>query len=120
MTANSRTDEFNLIDEPSVVHTFRVTLFAIGASARAISAFTLLLRWRLTPQLAVVVSASSLVAFVLSRSGRIRLAMMLPLLSITYAVLHLAVRSDGIQNIGLAILPVLIIVCSLVLDRLTL
>jgi hypothetical protein len=41
-------------------------------------------------------------------------------LFITYAVLTLAVRSDGIQNIGLAILPVLILVGSLVLDRLTL
>ncbi len=120
MTAKSRTEEFNLIDEPSVVHTLRVTLVALAASALAISAFTLLLRWRLTPQLAAAVSASSLVAFVLSRSGRIRLAIMLPLLSITYAVLHLAVRSDGIQNIGLAILPVLIIVCNLVVDRLTL
>jgi PAS domain S-box-containing protein len=45
---------------------------------------------------------------------------MLPVLSITYAVLHLAARSDGIQNIGLAILPVLIMVGSLVLDGLTL
>jgi PAS domain S-box-containing protein len=120
MTAYSRTDEFNLIDEPSVAHALRVTLVAIAASALAISAFTLFLRWRLTPQLALVAGASSLVALVLSRSGRIRPAMMLPLLSIIYAVLHLAVRSDGIQNIGLAILPVLIMVGSLVLNGLTL
>jgi hypothetical protein len=73
-----------------------------------------------TPQLALVAGVSSLAALVLSRSGRIRTAMMLPLLCIIYAVLHLAVRSDGIQNIGLAILPVLILVGSLVLDRLTL
>ena len=120
MTANSRADELSLIGEPSVVHTLRVTLAAVVASALAISGFTLFLNWRLTPQFAFVVSASSLVALVLSRSGRITLAMMLPLLSITYVVLHLAVRSDGIQNIGLSILPVLIIVCSLVLNRLTL
>src|SRR3974377_1420369 len=61
--------------------------------------------------------ASSLVALVLSRYGRIRPAMMLPLLTIIYAVLHLAARSDGIQNIGLAILPVLIMVGSVVLER---
>jgi PAS domain S-box-containing protein len=46
--------------------------------------------------------------------------MMLPLLSITYAVLHLAARSDGIQNIGLAILPVLITLGSLIFERRTL
>jgi PAS domain-containing protein len=61
--------------------------------------------------------ASCLVALVLSRFGRTRQAMLLPLLSITYAVLHCAARSDGIQNIGLAILPVLIMMASLVLDR---
>ena len=47
MTAYSRTDELNLIDEPSVLHTLRVTLVVILASALAISAFTLFLRWRL-------------------------------------------------------------------------
>jgi hypothetical protein len=46
--------------------------------------------------------------------------MMLPLSTIAYAVLHLAGRSDGIQNIGLAILPVLITMASLLLDRLML
>jgi hypothetical protein len=120
MTSIPRADEPSLIDEPSVVHALRVTLVIIFASALAISAITLFLRWRLTPQLALVAGASSLVALVLSRSGRIRPAMMLPLLFITCAVLTLAVRSDGIQNIGLAILPVLILVGSLVLDRLTL
>jgi hypothetical protein len=40
--------------------------------------------------------------------------MSLPLLSITYAVLHLAARSGGIENIGLAVLPVLIVLGSLV------
>ena len=120
MTASSRADELNLIDGPGVAHILRVTLLATIAFAFAVSAFTLLLRWRLTPQLALVAGASALVALLLSRSGRIRLAMMLPLLTISYAVLHLAARSDGIQNIGLAILPVLIMLGSLVLDRLRL
>jgi two-component system cell cycle sensor histidine kinase/response regulator CckA len=120
MTNVSPVAEPNLFDEPSIAHALRVTLVALLASALAISALTLLLRWRLTPQLALAAGASSLVALVLSRSGRIMPAIMLPLLSITYAVLHLAARSDGIQNIGLAILPVLIMVGSLLLDRLML
>src|SRR6516162_7544891 len=120
MTSAVRVSEPNFFDEPTIAHVLRVTLVAILASALAISAVTLVLRWRLTPQLSLIAGASSLVALVLSRSGRIRPAMMLPLLSITYAVLHLAARSDGIQNIGLAILPVLIILGSLVFDRRTL
>ena len=120
MTNVSRVAEPNFFDQPSIAHALRVTLVAILASALAISVVTLLLRWRLTPQLALAAGASSLVALVFSRSGGIRPAMMLPLLTITYAVLHLAARSDGIQNIGLAILPVLIMVGSLLLDRLML
>jgi two-component system cell cycle sensor histidine kinase/response regulator CckA len=120
MTTVSRVDEPNLFDEPSVAHALRLTLIAILASALAISAVTLLLGWRLTPQLALLAGGSSVVALALSRSAWIRPAFMLPLLSITYAVLHLAARSEGIQNIGLAILPVLIMVGSLLLDSLML
>ena len=117
MTSAARVSEPDFFDEPAIARALRVTLLAILASAVAISALTLLLRWRLTPQLALMAGASSLIALVLSRYGRIKPAMMLPLLSIIYVVLHLAARSDGIQNIGLAILPVLIMVSSLVLER---
>ena len=117
MTSVPRVVEPNLLDEPGIVHALRVMLVATFASALAISAFTLFLRWRLTPELAFLAGVSSLAALVLSRSGRIRPAILLPLLSITYAVLHLAARSDGIQNIGLAILPVLIVVGGLLLNR---
>ena len=117
MTSAARVSQPDFLNEPAITRALRVTLIAILASALAISALTLLLRWRLTPQLSLVAGGSSLVALVLSRYGRIRPAMMLPLLSIIYVVLHLAARSDGIQNIGLSILPVLIMVSSLVLER---
>jgi PAS domain S-box-containing protein len=84
------------------------------ASALAISAVSLFLGWRLTPQFAIMAAAASLVALVLSRSGRTGPAMALPLLSITYIVLHLAARSGGIENIGLAVLPLLIVLGSVV------
>ena len=120
MTSSLRVDEPHLFDEPSIAHALRVILVAMLISALAISAVTLFLKWRLTPQLALVAGASSLVALMLSGSGRTRPAMFLPLVTITYVVLHLAARSDGIQNVGLAILPVLIMVGSLVLNRLAL
>src|SRR4051794_14780338 len=93
-------------------------LMATFASALAISGFTLLLRWRLTPELSLIGGVSTLVALVLSRSGRRKLAILVPLVSITYVVLHLAARSGGIDNIGLAILPVLIVFGGLLLNRL--
>jgi PAS domain S-box-containing protein len=45
--------------------------------------------------------------------------MLIPLLTITYAVLHMATMKKGINNIGLVMLPVLIMVGGLVLDRLS-
>src|SRR4051794_12036975 len=107
MTNVPRVDEPNLFDEPGIAKTLRVTILAMLASALAFSALTLFLRWRQTPQLALMSAASCLLALVLSHSGRIRSAVLLPLLSTTYAILHLAARSDGIQNIGLSILPFL-------------
>lgn len=120
MTNVPRVDELNIFNEPGMANTLRVTILALLASALGISALTLFLKWRQTPQLALMSAASCFVALALSRSGRIRSAILLPLFGITYAVLHLAARSDGIQNIGLAILPVLIMLGSQVLDRLTL
>lgn len=100
----------DFFDEPAIARALRVTLLAILASAFAISALTLFLRWRLTPQLTLMAGTSSMVALVLSRYGRTKPAMMRPLLGIIYVVPHLAARSDGIQNIGLAMVPVLIMV----------
>jgi PAS domain S-box-containing protein len=116
MTNIARGDEPNLIDEPGVAHGLRVMLVASLAFALAVTTFTLWLRWPLVPQLALVAAASVLTALVLCRSGRMRLAMLLALLGITYAVVHAAARNEGIQNIGLAILPVLIVLGGLLLD----
>jgi hypothetical protein len=70
MTANSRADEAILTEELGYEHTLRVFLLAVFASALAVSAFTLFLRWPLIPQIALAVAASTSVALVLSRSGR--------------------------------------------------
>ena len=59
-----------------------------------------------------------MVALMLSHSGRRKPALLLALLSITYVVLHLAARSEGILNIGLAIIPVLIVMGGVLLGRL--
>ena len=119
MSTNSRADNRNLVDEPGLANILRVTLFAILFSALAFSVFTLFLRWRHAPQLSLVVAASSLLALWLSRSGR-RAVTLLPLLTITYVVQHLAARSGGIENIGHTIIPLLVVVSSLLLDSVTL
>src|SRR3954453_16785034 len=102
MISVPRVVETSLLDEPGIVQALRVVLPALFASALAVSAVTLFLRWRDTPELALLAAVSSLVALVLTRSGRSGLAILLPLLSITYAVLHAAARDAGIGNIGLA------------------
>src|SRR5437588_1516376 len=79
----------------------------------------LVLNWRHTALLGLLVAASSLVALLFSHSGRTRLALWLVLLCITYTVMHLAARSSGIENVGLATVPLLIVVTGLLVDRLT-
>jgi PAS domain S-box-containing protein len=118
MTSISLADEQSFADKQGLTHALRATFLALLVSALAISAMTLFLRWRHTPQLAFMVAASCLVALMLSHSGRMRSALLLVLLGITYAVMHAAARNSGIENIGLAILPVLIVVSGLLLDRL--
>lgn len=113
----SLADEPNIIDEPGIAHTLRVTLVAILTSALAVAAFTLFLGWSLVPQLSLLAAASVLAALALCRSGRIRLAMLLALLGITYAVMHAAARNDGINSIGLSVLSVLMVLGGLLLDR---
>lgn len=118
MTEIPRAYEPNLIDQPAVAQALRVMLMAMFLGALAISALALTLRWRQAPRVALIAAAASLVALLSSRSGWRRHTMLFALLSMTYAVIHLAARSEGVNNIGLAILPVLIVVCSLLLDRL--
>ena len=118
MTAILRGGEANLVDESGLAHACRVVLVALLTSTLAVSALTLVLRWPLIPQLTLAAAASCLVALVLSRSGRLRPAMFLALLGIAYVILHAAVRFDGMQSIGLAILPFLITLCALLLTRL--
>jgi PAS domain S-box-containing protein len=117
MISVPRAVETSLLDEPGIVQFLRVMLVATLASALAISVFTLFLRWRVTAELALIAGAASLVALVLSRSGRIGLAILLPLLTVTYSVLHLAARSKGIDNIGIGILPVLVVLGGLLLRQ---
>jgi hypothetical protein len=54
MTYISCTDEFDLVNEVGVANTCRAMRPAVCASAFAIAAFPLLLRWRLTPELTLM------------------------------------------------------------------
>jgi PAS domain S-box-containing protein len=117
MTSSLGVDETNLFDDAGIADALRITLMVMTASALVISAVTVFLGWRLAPQLALLASASCLVPLASSRFGQMRLAMLFPFATIVYVVLHLAARSEGIGNIGLAVLPVLIMMGAVVLDR---
>ena len=111
-------DKPDLVDEPSLAHALRVILAASLAASLAVAAFSSFLKWALIPHISLVAAASSLLGLVLSRYGRIRMAVFITLAGIAYAVLHAAAQYDGIQGIGLTAIPVLIVVGSLLLDRL--
>src|SRR5690242_20476964 len=109
--------EANPYVEPSLTHTLRLTLVAALASSLAIAAFTLILKWPLVPRLSILAAALILMALLLSHSGRVRPTVLFALAGIAYAVLYAAAKTDGIQSIGLATVPVLVVVSSLLLDR---
>ena len=104
-------------DEPDIQRALRVALIALFVAAMAIAAFTLLIGWRLTPLYCLAAAASCLPPLVISRYGPMRQTMLVPMLGITYVVLYLASKNEGIHNVGLTMLPVLIMVGCIVLER---
>src|SRR4051812_39488880 len=118
MTGNSRVAEPDLVDEPGVARGLQVTFVTSLASALAVFVVTLfLLRWPMVPRLALLAAVSCVVALALNRSRWKRSGILLGLAGLAYCVFHAAAKNDGMQSIGLAAIPVLIIVGSLVLRR---
>jgi PAS domain S-box-containing protein len=110
----------DLVDEPGVAYVLRVTIGVVFASLLAVAVFTYFLGWTVTPLLCLGTSVSTLVAWFLARSGRTRAGILLTLAGVAYVVLHVSARNDGMQNIGLAVVPVVLVVGSVLLERLKL
>jgi PAS domain S-box-containing protein len=118
MTENSRVVERRLIDEPGVARALQITLLASLSSALAVFVVArILFRWPMVPRLALAAAGSCLAALALSRSRWKSTGILVALAGIAYCVLHAAAVNDGMQSIGLAAVPVLIIIGGLVLDR---
>ncbi len=109
--------EHHLIEEPGVARALEISLAAIFASTTAIAAIGLFLQWRLVPRLCLVAAISVAAAFILSRRGRAVAGLVVALAGIGYAVLDTAAVNEGIQTVGLATVPVLIVLASLLLAR---
>ena len=119
MTGDPRDVEPKLVDEPGVARALELTLIAIVVAALAVFAVTLFaLRWPMVPRLASVIAVAAVVALAMGRSGWKRSGVLLALATVGYCVLYSAAWKDGMQSIGLAVIPVLIIVGSLLLGRL--
>src|SRR3954466_13291629 len=119
MTGSLRVVEPDLVDEPGVARALQVTFVSSLASALAVFVVSrFLLRWVMVPRLALVAAASCVVALAFSRSRWKRSGILLGLAGLAYCAFHVAAKNDGMQSIGLAIIPVLIIIGSLVLHRL--
>src|SRR4051812_6152009 len=117
MIGESLIGKHNRVNQPSVAHALQITFGAAVAAAALMAVFVLILKWRLIPQLALVAAVSSLVAIMIQRSGFVAQGMSVGVLGIVYAVMHAAAKNDGIQSIGLAIIPVLIVIASLLVGR---
>jgi PAS domain S-box-containing protein len=117
---DSAPGQSSLVDEPGVAHALRVTIVYVFVCCLAVAAFTVFLGWVLVPSLCLGAAVTSLAALILARSGRTRAGILLTLGGPAYVVMHAAALKDGIQSIGMTIVPMLIIVASLLLDRLKL
>ena len=116
MVAPMRTEALNVLDDSERVRTVRLMILALLASALTISALAFFLKWSVIPQICLVGASSLVLAFALFRSGRFRSAVWLTAATSIYVVMHAAARRDGIQSIGLAFIPVLIVLVSLLFD----
>jgi PAS domain S-box-containing protein len=115
----TRAGDRDFVDEPSLARALQVTLYGALGCALVIALFTALLGWPIVPLLALAAAGSVAAALWMGRSGRRRSGILLVVAVITFAVMVAATRNDGIQNVGLAVLPVVIVASSLLLDRLT-
>src|SRR4051794_304240 len=117
MISESLPGKQNLLNQAVVKHALQMTLAASVAAALAIAVLDVILRWRLAPQPALIAAASAAAAIMLNRSGLVGPSLLLATSGIVYAVMHAAAKNEGIQNVGIAIIPMLIAVASLLLDR---
>jgi PAS domain-containing protein len=117
MVTKSLTSRHNLVNQSNVAHALQMTLAAIVAAALAIAAFTILMNWRLIALLALVAATSAAVAMTLHRLGFVAPGLLFGIVGVAYAVMHGAAAKDGIQSIGLAVIPMLIVIASLLLGR---
>lgn len=117
MISKSLAGKHNLLNQTSVTHALQMTLATSVVAALAMVAFALMVKWQLTPQLALVAVISTAAAIMLNRSGFVGPGILLALGGIVYAVMHEAAICDGIESIGLSSIPVLIIIVSLLLGR---
>src|SRR5947208_1644923 len=114
MIGNRRVVEPDLVDEPGVARALQLTFVSSLVSALVVFVVALfLLRWPMVPRLALVAAASSMVALAVNRSRWKRTGILFALAGLGYCVLHAAAWNDGMQNIGLAAIPVVIIIGSL-------
>jgi PAS domain S-box-containing protein len=119
MTGDPRSVEPKLVDQPGVARALELTLIGTIVAAIAVFAVTLFaLGWPMVPRLAVAIALAAVVALAMGRSGWRRSGILLTLFTVGYCVLYAAAWNDGMQSIGLAVIPVLIIVGSLLLGRL--
>jgi two-component system cell cycle sensor histidine kinase/response regulator CckA len=109
-----------LVDEPSIARALQLTAAGALIFALTVSGVTALLGWSTVPRLCLIAAASAVAALAFGRAGRIRTGFLLLCAGVSYTVLHAAATHDGVQSIGLTILPVLIVVASLLLERLRL
>jgi hypothetical protein len=120
MMSSSATLKHNLVEQSSVANALRFTLVAFLYSALLVALVGFLLRWSRVSWLALIAAGLTAVAVVLDRSGYTRSGMVVAFIAIEYAVMHVAAVNHGIENIGLAIVPALIVIASLVLGRVSL
>ena len=79
-----------------------------------------MLGWRMVPLLCGFAAVTVTAGLVLEHRGWRRAGIMVGLMGSGYAALHAAAFHGGLQNVGLVLILLLLIVGSLVLDRVTL
>jgi PAS domain S-box-containing protein len=86
-----------------------------GSSLRLVTG--LYLHWELSARLSGLAVMTGLVGLMLSRSGRPKLGLSVALGSVLLLCIYSAYAQDGLINIGMPIIPLLLVFAGLLLDR---
>jgi len=113
-------DSRNGPEDVRVAASVQLVLIAVGFGSLLNLVTALVLHWNLASMLGAICIAVTILSLLVARAGWSSKALVMALMSVVVVCCYSAYAQDGIRNIALPMLPVLVVIASLLLSRLIL